>query len=110
MKKRTIIAVTAVGGALLAGGLWLAGAWEESSPRYWRIYAQAGQFFLAAKLPDNARLREYRIHLTRSALRTHPNGVTNEELERAASLLERSSASTAAAKLLMALVRRESDH
>lgn len=110
MKKRTIVAVTAVGGALLAGGLWLAGVWEEPSPRYWRIYAQSAQFFLAAKLPDNARLREYRIQLTRSALRTHPNGVTNEELEQAASLLERSSASTDAAKLLMALVRRESDH
>jgi hypothetical protein len=92
---------------VLAIGLWGVGFWNAKSGHYWRHHAQEGALWAAMKLPVYKETIDWKAKLARYALRIHPVGVSNAEIEVAARLLQETRYPKEAAELLKVLVRRE---
>jgi len=94
-KKSLFVAAAVAGTALI---LWLAGVWSADSPRYWRAIIQNTLLALAERTGQRVA-----VPLVHWSMRVHQEGITFEELSRAAEVLDRSDRKAQAAVLWLGL-------
>lgn len=88
-----------VAGAILAG----VGFWDIKSPHYWRAHAQTALLSLAESVPLRKETVKLVEALTKASLSIHLNGVSTDEMEKAATLLQRIGKPAEASTLLLGL-------
>jgi hypothetical protein len=82
--------------------------WQPASSNYWRSYAQSSLLYTAEKLPPKLAMLRVTETLVKSSLSIHLEGVSTDEMARAAVILHRIGRSSEAAVVWLGLTNAHS--